>query len=244
MIQFNIVHWVYSIDDAESNISSAIGNTILSSSFAKRADVNNIPALMRRRFSQSMKQAFSAIDPHYFNEMPFVYATQNGEMQITVELIKQFHGTLSPAQFSLSVHNAGAGLISIVQKARQNYTVVDSLSGVIEHALLEAYSQLSQHPKVGIIYFENHLLSEFMSLTEHVNSNHALVLIVEKGSDYQLSYQSFLNDPNNHIKQENYIMPTHFVKNIAYFLSDQDSQTLLLKHGHLQWRWEKKCFIN
>lgn len=241
MIQFNVVHWIYNGDEAESSFSGVVDQVVSPSIFRKRTVTNNIPVLMRRRFSQSIKHAFGAIDSHYFNEIPFIYATQNGEMQITLELIKQFHDELSPTQFSLSVHNAGAGLISIVQKSRQNYTVIDSMSGAIEHALLEAYSQLNQFDRVGVIYFENHLPVEFKSLTTHVNLNGALVLILEKGDDYQLSCQSTPTSTPKDKSREDYIMPTNFAENIAYFLDDESRQIFRARHGHLQWCWEKKC---
>ena len=81
-------------------------------------DVSFIPPMMRRRMTDLQKIAIGVahhVAPEN-TDYQMVFASRYGEWQQTLKLIKQFHddGEMSPAGFSNSVHNAAAGVFSVL----------------------------------------------------------------------------------------------------------------------------------
>ena len=77
--------------------------------------------------------------------MPIIFASRHGECARSVELLRELvnHAPLSPASFSLSVHNATAGLLSIARGDHANHIAIAAGASTIEHALIEACSLLA-----------------------------------------------------------------------------------------------------
>ncbi len=76
-------------------------------------------------------------------QLPLVYASRYGELERTHALFEEWrdYGEMSPAGFSLSVHNATASLIGLASHNQNNSTTLsagpDTLTmGIIEAALL------------------------------------------------------------------------------------------------------------
>src|SRR4051812_6705411 len=82
-------------------------------------DVSVIPAMLRRRLSPIGRAALSVIMPLADSQgaMPLVYVSRHGDLNRTLGLLQDLAlgEPLSPTAFSLSVHNATAGLFSIQQ---------------------------------------------------------------------------------------------------------------------------------
>ena len=88
-----------------------------------------------------------------------VWASQYGDEQKTIQILQDVLQDLtpSPTQFSTSVHNAVAGLYSILC---QDATVSTSLCAPWSTALLEAYSYLKIHAPQGkalVVYYDEAL---------------------------------------------------------------------------------------
>ena len=109
----------------------------------KVPDVSFVPSLMRRRLNTVEKIGLSLA--HEVGPLPprcrVVFASRFGEWQQTVDLIDQFlrDGEMSPAGFSHSVHNATAGLLSILDKNNMSYTSVAAGKETLESGLIEAF---------------------------------------------------------------------------------------------------------
>nr|WP_324625870.1 beta-ketoacyl synthase chain length factor [Acinetobacter sp. MD2(2019)] len=120
--------------------------------------LNHVPAMQRRRLSALAKLAFNSVlqaaDSHQFDYI--VWVSKFGDEQKTLDILRDIltDQTPSPTQFSTSVHNAIAGLYSILF---QDATPSTSLSCSWEEAMIEAYAFLKTQPhaqSVLVVYYD------------------------------------------------------------------------------------------
>ena len=106
-------------------------------------DVSFVPPMQRRRLSEIEKISLFLANSAVGNETDYrsVFASDYGEWKQTIQLIQQFfeEKSLSPAKFSISVHNASAGLFSLIKKNDQSYTCIAANERTIENGLLECF---------------------------------------------------------------------------------------------------------
>ena len=105
-------------------------------------DVSFIPPMMRRRMTDLQKIAIGVahhVAPEN-TDYQMVFASRYGEWQQTLKLIKQFHddGEMSPAGFSNSVHNAAAGVFSVLAQNKNSYISVAAGDKTLESGVLAA----------------------------------------------------------------------------------------------------------
>lgn len=105
-------------------------------------DVSFIPPMMRRRMTDLQKIAVGVahhVAPEN-TDYQMVFASRYGEWQQTLKLIKQFHddGEMSPAGFSNSVHNAAAGVFSVLAHNKNSYISVVAGENTLESGVLVA----------------------------------------------------------------------------------------------------------
>lgn len=135
--------------------------------YMSRADetvpaLEQIPAMQRRRLSGIAKLALnSAIQSLNTESVDYiVWASQYGDEHKTLKILADVlqDQTPSPTQFSTSVHNAIAGLYSILC---QDATPSTSLAASWSEALIEAYAWLKTTPKpnarVLVVYYDEAL---------------------------------------------------------------------------------------
>ncbi|WP_332605784.1 beta-ketoacyl synthase chain length factor [Acinetobacter sp. ESBL14] len=107
------------------------------------AALDTIPAMQRRRLSALAKMALSSALTSLNGQRVdyIVWASRYGDEQKTLDILQDVlqQQTPSPTQFSTSVHNAIAGLYSILC---QDATPSTSLSCEWTEALIEAYAVL------------------------------------------------------------------------------------------------------
>lgn len=124
--------------------------------------LEQIPAMQRRRLSGIAKLALnSAIQSLNTESVDYiVWASQYGDEHKTLKILADVlqDQTPSPTQFSTSVHNAIAGLYSILC---QDATPSTSLAASWSEALIEAYAWLKTTPKpnarVLVVYYDEAL---------------------------------------------------------------------------------------
>lgn len=123
----------------------------------KLPDVSFIPSMVRRRMSKIEKIAVGIagkIAPES-QDYTTVFASKFGEWGQTIELIKQFfeEREMSPAGFSNSVHNAAAGLFSLLTKNTNSYTSIAAGNRTLEMAILKA---LTENHDVMVVFAGEH----------------------------------------------------------------------------------------
>ncbi|MND52101.1 hypothetical protein D3C80_431080 [compost metagenome] len=139
----------------------------ISQLYISRADetvpaLEKIPAMQRRRLSPIAKLAInSAIGSLNAEAVDYiVWASQYGDEHKTLKILADVlqDQTPSPTQFSTSVHNAIAGLYSILC---QDSTPSTSLAASWSEALIEAYAWLKTtkqpNSRVLVVYYDEAL---------------------------------------------------------------------------------------
>lgn len=142
-----------------------------------------LPPLLRRRVSPIGQQAFRAAAAlHKRPDGRFVFCSRHGEFQRTLGLLRTIaeNEPTSPADFSLSVHNALAGLLSIGWKNQRGHTAVAAGADSFGYGLLEAVTCLFAEPSrsVGLVYFDEPLPGIYGELAEDDDAPLALALLL------------------------------------------------------------------
>ncbi|UYF71180.1 beta-ketoacyl synthase chain length factor [Acinetobacter ursingii] len=171
--------------------------------------LESLPAMQRRRLSPLAKLAINAAMQTLEQQSAdyIVWASQYGDEVKTLGILQDVltRQTPSPTQFSTSVHNAIAGLYSILCK---DDTISTSLSCGWSEAMIEAYAILKSHPQIKTVlvvyydaplpeiyqdrrHFEPFALSTLVSL-EHANAE--LSTVEQTQHIDALSFYSFWQD--------------------------------------------------
>lgn len=155
-------------------------------------DVSVIPAMLRRRLSTVGRAALSVIIPmiEAHGAMPLVYVSRHGDLGRTLGILEDMARgeLLSPTAFSLSVHNAIAGLFSIHQGMTTNITAISGGSCELVPALLETLGLCRSHAgPVLCVFCDAPVPDIYQPYTSAPQQAYALALVVEAGSDWQLA---------------------------------------------------------
>ena len=222
--KFNLKNWlawgIGELSDLDnlSNIKSGIPNLDGTSVMVKR----RMPKLSK--YIHALTQDITILD----RNIPTIFASKNAELARSFKIIRSFDTDVSPTQFSMSVHNAIAGLLSVITKDDSKYTVIDSLSGVLETALIEATSLLTEHNCVKVVYFDEDLPVELIESTAEYNQPIVLLLVIEKGTEISLSSEA--NILNEKVYKEDF-------KQLVMFLNKQKN-TYHSTNKRLCWNWK------
>ena len=116
-------------------------------------DVSLIPPMLRRRLNFLGRSCASEIMKHSApkENVPLVYCSQHGDITRTVGILMALANNepVSPMHFSLAVHNAITGVMSIQNENRANISAIAAGQEGLLPTILEAVGILSiEHPKV------------------------------------------------------------------------------------------------
>jgi hypothetical protein len=104
--------------------------------------VKAMPPMLRRRAGflgkMALEVAYQCLDGRA--DIPTVFCSRHGEVSRALELLTDLARgePLSPTAFSMSVHNAIAGLLTIARSDRANHIALAAGAATIEHAVIEA----------------------------------------------------------------------------------------------------------
>jgi hypothetical protein len=163
--------------------------------------------------------------------LPAVYASKDAELSRTLKLIRQFDQDLSPATFSMSVNNALPGLLSVINENRLPYTVIDSMSGILAMAFLEASTMLHEYPKVKVMVFEEQSIPEFAG-DSSAGSCYAFGFVLSRGESLTVQLLP-LNNKSNFSGKE----PVDYKDWVRFFNKDQQQMTQVYPRQQWQWNW-------
>lgn len=105
------------------------------------ADLDFIPPLVRRRMSKIDKVSFSVMNKCFDEDVDYlVFSSCQGQVERLLKIIEQYSsmGEISPAVFSGSVHNYGAGLFLLNRKKPIPYNAISGGDNSISSGLLSA----------------------------------------------------------------------------------------------------------
>ncbi|GAA6154084.1 beta-ketoacyl synthase chain length factor [Pseudoteredinibacter isoporae] len=117
--------------------------------------------MLRRRLSPLGKLALSCFESLPENRADTaVFCSEHGEVDRTVSLLDAIarHEDMSPTNFSLSVHNAIAGIYSIAHKYNGAINAICAGSNSLFTTLIEAYGLLEAgHEEVACLIYDEPL---------------------------------------------------------------------------------------
>ncbi|HYM27242.1 MAG TPA: beta-ketoacyl synthase chain length factor [Steroidobacteraceae bacterium] len=119
-----------------------------------------------------------------------VLASQHGELSYAVQMLRQLAAAepVSPALFSLTVHNAPAGVFSIARADRSPSTAVAAGEETLCQGLLEAHGQLEEDGEpVLFLYGDAPLPAEYRPYAERPDPSRALAMLLERGAQRAVS---------------------------------------------------------
>jgi hypothetical protein len=133
-----------------------------------------LPSMLRRRLDQAGKatcEILGLLDVD--GDCPLVYASRHGDVASSLELLTaltQEEG-LSPARFSMSVHNAVMGVYSIARKHRSPIQALGACGDEFEALMCEAQGYLAAgYSSVVAVFSEGAMPSEYAPYTESPDS--------------------------------------------------------------------------
>lgn len=155
--------WAPGLNGKENWQAVRHGTPTLGRNLAKIPDF--IPKLQQRRLSPLARAAFNAIGASLKpgESLPTVFSSAHGEVGKALEMLQiiQAGEELSPAAFSLSVHNAIAGLYSIAYRNQQEITVIAPGLEGIAPAFIEALGLLYEGAEQVLAVLYDEPIAEF-----------------------------------------------------------------------------------
>jgi len=202
-----------------------------------------IPNHLKRRLSPLAKTVFCAasqcdsLKDNLKDNWPVVFSSTHGELGKSLEMIKLIEAgeEISPTAFSLSVHNAIAGLFSIVYGNTSEMTVLASGEDGIGPAFLEALGLLQEGAANVLIVFYDEPLPDFYPAAPFqlsTDSRCALMLAISKDGDGQ-AIQFKRDGQCGYVGEQPVQLPL-----LIQFLSGADA-SLQIKTPRQTWHWQK-----
>ena len=203
-----------------------------------------VPKMLKRRLSPLAKIVFCAanqcIDAHMI--VPAVFSSSHGELAKSFAMLEMLEAgeEISPTTFSLSVHNAIAGLFAIAWQNTLQCTMVAPGEEGLAAAFIEAIGLLQEGAEHVLLVFYDEPLPDFYPSAPFklsTDESRALALRIAKSGEGQTLRMSSLSLTGNDGEQAAQLPA--FVR----FLAEPQAQ-LTLKTPRHSWRWEKDVQVD
>lgn len=154
--------------------------------------VKAMPAMRRRRAGflgkMALEVAYRCLDGRGdgAGDIPTVFCSRHGEVSRALELLSDLARgeALSPTAFSMSVHNATAGLLTIARGDRANHIALAAGAATIEHAVIEACGLLADGAERVLLVASDCQLPElFLPFQECEEQPHAWAWLMTAPAD-------------------------------------------------------------
>ena len=148
---------------------------------------SSVPMILRRRISpvgqKALQAAFGLPD---VGNARFVLSSRHGEFGRTLSMLTSLADgeAPSPADFSLSVHHALVGLLSIAVNNRLGHTAVAAGRESFAYGLLEAATAAAERPQIPVVllHFDEPLPPDYVAIDGTQEHALALALLIEPPS--------------------------------------------------------------
>lgn len=154
--------------------------------------VRPMPSILRRRASSvgkmALEVAYQCLGSR--TDIPTVFSSRHGEASRSADLLLDLASgaPLSPACFSLSVHNAAAGLFSIARGDRASNMALAAGTSTVEHAVIEACGLISEGaPAVLLVVYDCPLPTLYSDFEDCYEQPYAWAWLMEPASHEVLS---------------------------------------------------------
>jgi hypothetical protein len=206
-----------------------------------RSDQINLPHLppsLRRRISDIGQQAFRcsfALSEQH--EARFVFCSRYGELDRTTRILESLSDgePVSPTDFSLSVHNGLAGLLSIAWKNTAGHTAISAGSESFGYGLLEAvtYVHRGTEDAVLLLYFDDPRASPYEG-ADFREPGMALSMLLKPPSNDGRDFALGLERRGSPGPSATTAQPLDFLE----FIANGEHERIWSGERHL-WRWQR-----
>jgi hypothetical protein len=202
-----------------------------------------LPVTLRRRISpigQRMMAACLACGDGA-SVGRYVFASRHGEMTRTLSIMQSLAAQEqpSPADFSLSVHNALAGLLSIHAQNRAGHTALAAGPDTFGYALVEAVGWLCERPEdsVLICYGDDALPSPYGHFDEGSDGLPRVVALLLRAPVQGSGSLALTTYPNHQIQGDTIAAPTLPSEFLRFYLGGLPTHQV--PGASRIWRWDR-----
>ena len=151
-----------------------------------------LPMMLRRRMSGlGQKIVGAALTLPAAKQARYVFASRHGEFATTLRILEDLHNRAlpSPADFSLSVHHALAGLLSIQTGNREGHTTISAGRDTFGYGLLEAVTFCAERPGQSalLVAYDEPLPEPYAKFQEPDEAGLPLIVMLEITADAEAS---------------------------------------------------------
>ncbi len=160
-----------------------------------------IPPMLRRRLSALGKSAVEAILALGLADepIPSVFSSRHGDTGLTLSLLENMgkNELMSPKKFSLAVHNAVAGLYTMLCKNTANVTAISAMDGLVVSSLLESIGQLQTTEKVLCVIYDAPLPKVYQPFSSSIPFPYAISLVLSRSQGELYSLEQTKTTPSD-----------------------------------------------
>ena len=204
-----------------------------------------LPTMLRRRISVIGQMAFRASFALSENRSSrFIFCSRHGEFQRTLNILKSLAARepVSPAEFSLSVHNALAGLLSIAWENTAGHTTISAGADSFGSAILDAIACLKSKlaEPVMVVYFDDLLPEPYDALGDPDETCLALALLLgapRPDTDHNDEEDLTISFEPRARETKSLSASGQALDFIRFILSGESERVSIGER--LQWRWQR-----
>jgi hypothetical protein len=153
--------------------------------------VAEMPAMLRRRADRLGRMALAVLYQGTCPAAPIIYCSRYGELGRVVRLLEELAatGSVSPQGFSVSVHNAIAGLYSIATRGRENVQSIAAAEATPLAGLVDAAGLLADGAEaVRLVLCDEPVPPVFGAFAEPTDCPYAVLLELAPGNDFRIQW--------------------------------------------------------
>ncbi|MBI3897942.1 MAG: beta-ketoacyl synthase chain length factor [Gammaproteobacteria bacterium] len=179
--------WAPGLESAVAWRSWAVGE--LSPGAEGSPSLSFVEPMLRRRLGRTARMALHVAEEctRGRESVRTVFASRHGELHRTVRMLRELSSgnEPSPTDFSLSVHNAAAGIYSITRRDHSPSIAVSASEESFGYGLIEAATQWLRDPSqaVLLVYADEPVPTEYRTFVDTEECPHALALLLAPTSD-------------------------------------------------------------
>jgi len=157
--------------------------------------VSEMPAMLRRRADRLGRMALAVLYQSTCRSAPIIYCSRYGELGRVAKLLAELAatGAVSPQGFSVSVHNAIAGLYSIATRGHENVQSLAAAEATPLAGLVDAAGLLADGADcVRLVLCEEPVPPVFGAFAEPCDCPYAVLLELAPGNDFRFEWTGSL----------------------------------------------------
>lgn len=204
--------------------------------------LREMPAMLRRHAGplgrMACEVAYRVLDGA--SSVPMVYASRHGDAARSVELLTDLaeRAPLSPTSFSLSVHNAVAGLFSIARHDRANIVALSAGEASAAHGVIEACGLLAEGaPEVLLVVVETAIPPVYHAFDDIHSLPFAWAWLVTAAQDAPVEL-TWEHVPGAHAAPAR--LPEPAALDVLRFFLRGDRELVHEAASH-RWRWSRRA---